>query len=66
MNALTDGPLIDGSELKREIVARDREMADPYSKDLQVTAIHGARRYLPDRLSGWRRPTGSSTRRPGR
>jgi predicted oxidoreductase len=51
MNALTDEPLIDAHELKREIVARDREMANPYSKDLQVTAIHGARRYLADRFT---------------
>jgi predicted oxidoreductase len=26
-------------------------MANPYSKDLQVTAIHGARRYLADRIA---------------
>ncbi len=51
MNALTDEPLIDVSELETEIVARDREMANPYTKDLQVTAIHGARRYLADRLT---------------
>src|SRR3954469_19442615 len=52
MNALTGGdPLIDHDALEREIVARDRELANPYAKDLQVTAIHGARRYLADRLS---------------
>jgi predicted oxidoreductase len=51
MNAITDAPLIDGAELEREIRARDREFDNPYSKDLQVTAIHGARRYLPDRFS---------------
>jgi predicted oxidoreductase len=51
MNAITDEPLIDVGDLKREIVARDREMANPYSKDLQVTAIHGARRYLADRIT---------------
>jgi uncharacterized protein len=51
MNALTDEPLIDVAQLEREIVARDREMLNPYTKDLQVTAIHGARRYLADRLS---------------
>jgi hypothetical protein len=51
MNALTDEPRIDAGDLEREIVARDREMANPYSKDLQVTAIHGARRYLADRVS---------------
>jgi hypothetical protein len=51
MNALTGDGLIDAGDLEREIQARDREMANPYAKDLQITAIHGARRYLPDRLS---------------
>jgi len=51
MNALTEEPLIDAEQLQREIVARDREVANPYTKDLQVTAIHVARRYLADRVS---------------
>ncbi|MFG3498373.1 FAD-binding dehydrogenase [Streptomyces sp. NPDC047928] len=50
MNALTGEPLIDEAELRREIVARDREIANPFTKDLQVTAIRGARKYLGDRL----------------
>ncbi|WP_030193071.1 FAD-binding dehydrogenase [Streptomyces sp. NRRL S-87] len=50
MNALTKEPLIDEAELRREITARDREIANPFTKDLQVTAIHGARKYLGDRL----------------
>ncbi|MER7956974.1 FAD-binding dehydrogenase [Streptomyces sp. NPDC096030] len=50
MNALTDEPLIDEAELRREITARDREIANPFTKDLQVTAIRGARRYLGDKL----------------
>ncbi|GAA2145248.1 FAD-binding dehydrogenase [Kitasatospora kazusensis] len=55
MNALADTArapetLIDEAALRREIEARDREMANPFSKDLQVTAIHGARRYLGDKL----------------
>jgi predicted oxidoreductase len=51
MNRLTDQPLLDFELVEREVVARDREMANPYTKDLQVTAIHGARRYLPDRIT---------------
>ncbi len=51
MNALAGEPSIDRAQLERTIVARDREMAHPYSKDMQVTAIHGARRYLADRLT---------------
>ncbi|GAA4994408.1 FAD-binding dehydrogenase [Kitasatospora paranensis] len=50
MNARTTEPLIDGDALRREVEARDREMANPFSKDLQVTAVHGARRYLGDKL----------------
>ncbi len=51
MNALTDEPRLDAGELEREIVARDRELANPFTKDLQVEAIHGARRYLADRFT---------------
>ena len=51
MNRLTDAPLLDADAVEREVVARDREMDNPYAKDLQVTAIHGARRYLPDRIT---------------
>ena len=32
-------------------MARDRQIANPYAKDGQVTAIHGARRYWADRLT---------------
>jgi uncharacterized protein len=51
MNAITAEPLIDHDALEREIVARDREVANPYTKDLQLTAIHGARRFLADRIT---------------
>ncbi|MEU4498392.1 FAD-binding dehydrogenase [Streptomyces sp. NPDC023998] len=50
MNALTKEPLIDEAELRREITARDREIKNPFTKDLQVTAIRGARNYLGDKL----------------
>ncbi|MFE4825326.1 FAD-binding dehydrogenase [Streptomyces sp. NPDC056672] len=50
MNALTEEPLIDEDRLRREITARDREIANPFTKDLQITAIRGARRYLGDKL----------------
>ncbi|MEU9603637.1 FAD-binding dehydrogenase [Streptomyces sp. NPDC048057] len=50
MNALTGEPLIEEAELRREIEARDREIRNPFTKDLQVTAVRGARRYLGDRL----------------
>jgi hypothetical protein len=50
MNALTPEPLIDLADLERQIRARDREMDNPFAKDLQVTALRGARRYRGDRL----------------
>ena len=51
MNALTDEPLLDPATVEHEIVARDREVAHPYSKDMQLVAIRGARRYIGDRLT---------------
>ena len=51
MNRVTEEPLLDPVTVEAEVLARDREMANPYSKDAQVTAIHGARRYLADRLT---------------
>jgi hypothetical protein len=52
MNAITGGePPLEFAQVEREVLARDREMDNPYSKDSQVTAIHGARRYLADRLT---------------
>jgi predicted oxidoreductase len=51
MNALAGDGLIDAGELEREIIARDRELRNPFTKDNQVTAIHGARKYLADRLT---------------
>ncbi len=51
MNRITGGtPELDVATLEREIVARDREVAHPFTKDLQVTAIRGARNYLGDKL----------------
>jgi predicted oxidoreductase len=50
MNALTDEPLLDVAEVERVAQARDRELANPFTKDTQITHIHGARRYLGDRL----------------
>ncbi|MGW0535479.1 FAD-binding dehydrogenase [Streptomyces sp. NPDC003032] len=50
MNALTKEPLIGEAALSRTLAARDREIANPFTKDLQVTAIRGARKFLGDRL----------------
>ncbi|WP_405654884.1 FAD-binding dehydrogenase [Streptomyces sp. RK9] len=50
MNALTKEPLIDEATLHRTIAARDREIVNPFTKDLQVNAIRGARKFVGDRL----------------
>ncbi len=50
MNAITDEPLIDLAVLEHEIVARDRQIDNNYGKDMQITAIRGARKYVGDRL----------------
>ncbi len=56
MNAKTEEPLIDRAILEHEIVARDREIDHPFTKDTQITYIRGARRYLGDRLSRIAKP----------
>jgi predicted oxidoreductase len=50
MNALTGKPLLDPAEVRRQIEARDRQLANPYSKDSQIQGIRNARRYIGDRL----------------
>jgi predicted oxidoreductase len=56
MNKLSRGPVLDQSDLERQIVARDREVENAYSKDLQLMAIGNARRYLADKVSRVARP----------
>ncbi len=51
MNMLTASPLVDLADLERQIVARDREIDNPFTKDLQVMAIRNARRFRGDRLA---------------
>ncbi|TGV23313.1 FAD-binding dehydrogenase [Mesorhizobium sp. M4B.F.Ca.ET.143.01.1.1] len=51
MNALAGGePLLEAAQVEREIRARDRQLDNPFSKDMQVTALRGARAYLGDKL----------------
>ncbi|MGH3715142.1 MAG: FAD-binding dehydrogenase [Micromonosporaceae bacterium] len=50
MNALTDEPRLDAATVEREVVSRDREMDNPFSKDLQVMALRQTRSYLGDKL----------------
>jgi len=56
MNALAGESLIDPAELTREIEARDRQLDNAFSKDLQIVAMRGARAYLGDKLIRVARP----------
>ncbi|RZT87779.1 hypothetical protein EV383_4705 [Pseudonocardia sediminis] len=55
MNAITandhDAPVLDAADMRRQIEARDREMDNPFAKDLQVMAIHNSRRSRGERLA---------------
>ncbi|MGP5303916.1 FAD-binding dehydrogenase [Brachybacterium alimentarium] len=50
MNRLTGADLIDARDLERVVRARDAEILNRFTKDAQITALRGARRYLGDRL----------------
>ncbi|WP_369274370.1 FAD-binding dehydrogenase [Streptomyces sp. R11] len=51
MNKLTGDNLIELADLKRQIEARDREIDNPYTKDVQVMGIRNALAYPGDTLS---------------
>jgi uncharacterized protein len=51
MNAMTDAPMLDADIVRREVLARDREMDNAYTKDLQIVALRQARAYLPDKIT---------------
>ncbi|MEU6116610.1 FAD-binding dehydrogenase [Streptomyces sp. NPDC047117] len=50
MNALGSGPELDYDQVRREVVARDREVGLAYSKDMQLMAVRNARAYLADKI----------------
>jgi uncharacterized protein len=52
MNALTGGaPRLELAAVEQEIRARDRQLDNPFCKDMQIIAIHNARRYFADKLT---------------
>ncbi|MGX1134120.1 putative oxidoreductase [Streptomyces glaucescens] len=51
MNELTGDDLIRLDDLRRQIEARDREIDNPYTKDVQVMGIRNALSYVGDSLS---------------
>ena len=50
MNQLVGNELLDFMHIKEQVLARDREIENTFTKDAQVTAIHGARNYIGDKL----------------
>ncbi|MGG0658592.1 FAD-binding dehydrogenase [Rummeliibacillus pycnus] len=50
MNKLVGTNLLDFMQIKEQILARDRELENPFTKDAQINAIYGARKYLGDKL----------------
>ncbi|MFD5866882.1 FAD-binding dehydrogenase [Agromyces sp. NPDC127015] len=50
MRALSPDVELDTANIEREIVARDREVDNEFSKDLQLIAVRGARKYRGDKL----------------
>ena len=50
MNQLAGDELLDFIHIKEQVLARDREIENTFTKDAQVTAIHGARNYIGDKL----------------
>jgi predicted oxidoreductase len=50
MNTVPDVIELDYATVAAEVTARDREVANRYTKDGQITAIRAARGYLGDRL----------------
>ncbi|SER58069.1 FAD-binding dehydrogenase [Lentzea albida] len=51
MNALTGQNLINLDELRRQIVARDQQVDNPFTKDLQVMGIRNSLAYSGDSLA---------------
>ncbi|MGV1034817.1 MAG: FAD-binding dehydrogenase [Microbacteriaceae bacterium] len=50
MNSITRGPELNLAQIEEQIVARDREIDNPFSKDTQIMVIHNARKSRTDKL----------------
>ena len=56
MNRLTPQTPLDPARIRAQVEDRDAQIANPVSKDAQITAIRAARAYLGDRLLRTARP----------
>ncbi|MCP2261010.1 hypothetical protein LX15_004730 [Streptoalloteichus tenebrarius] len=50
MNALTPGAPLDLARVEHEVVARDRQLRNHYTKDMQWMSVRNSRLYLPERI----------------
>lgn len=50
MNDITGDRRLDVAHIERQLLARDREIENKFTKDLQITALRGARNYIGDKL----------------
>ena len=50
MNKITGTNLINLAHIERQLRARDLELENKFTKDLQITALRGARNYIGDKL----------------
>ncbi|WP_051407187.1 FAD-binding dehydrogenase [Nocardia sp. CNY236] len=56
MNKIARGPQLDYDNLEHQIVTRDRELTNKYTKDSQLMAIANARQFLSDKMSRVAKP----------
>src|SRR5699024_2566413 len=50
MNKLVGEPKLDMDKIRAQVEARDRAITNKFTKDLQITAMHGASNYVGDKL----------------
>lgn len=50
MKALPGGDVLDGDRVREEVVARDREMANDFTKDAQIAMLRSARAFRGDKI----------------
>jgi len=50
MRALPGGDALDADRAREEVIARDREMVNPFTKDAQIAMLRSARSYRGDEL----------------
>ncbi|MFD7660643.1 FAD-binding dehydrogenase, partial [Actinosynnema sp. NPDC059797] len=56
MNALTPATPLDPARVEHEVVARDLQLRNDYSKDMQLMSLRNVRRYAVERLMRTARP----------